>query len=289
MRKYLPAIILLLSSLNCLAQGDIGISYAAGVPLQSLAKHTQVAHQAVFSGTFRLPVKKHPYFFAGFEFGIGNYAHKTIEQTFTFSDGSTTLTDVRYNSNIGYANAVFRYDIPFKGRVVPYVNLKGGVTGLFTGIYVEDPKNPGGCEALDKSTAFKDATMTYTYGGGFRINLSKQLNGRHSYLLDLGVNNTRGGTIDYLNVKDLGSHDHSTMGGTDPDGGKPLTTKFINVNTQNIHEHQLAEIYSSPVRLLQINLGLFIKFNPEGVKAPKKAKQPKAKQHHSPCHAWRLG
>jgi len=286
MRKYLPAIILLISTLNCLAQGDIGIAYTVGVPLQTLAKHTQPAHQAVFTGNFRLPVKAHPYFFAGIELGIGNYAHKTIEQTFKFSDGTTTRTDVRYNSNIGFANAVFRYDIPFKGRVVPYVNLKGGVTSLFTGIYVEDPKNPDGCEALDKDLAFKDATMTYSYGGGFRINISKQKNGRHSYLLDLGVNNTRGGNVDYLNVKDLGEHDHSTMGGTSD--AKPLTTKFINVNTQSIHEHQLAEVYNSPIRILQINLGLVVKFNPEGAKAQKKAKQPKAKKHHSRCSAWRI-
>ena len=284
MRKYLPAIILLIASFNGLAQGDIGISYTLGVPLQSLAKHSQVAHQAVFSGNFRLPAKKHPQFFAGFEFGIGNYAHKTIEQTFTFSDGSTTKTDVRYNSNIGFANAVLRYDIPFKGRVVPYVNLKGGVTGFFTSIYIEDPKNPDGCEALDKDLAFKDMAMTYTYGGGFRINISRNKNGNHSYLLDLGVNNTRGGSVDYLNVKDLGEMDHSTMGGTNPDGGKPLTTKFINVNTQNIHEHQLAEVYNSPIRLLQVNLGFVVKFNSTGSNTSQTAKGSKAKKHK--CHGY---
>ena len=262
MRKNIPAIMLLLSSFNCLAQVDLGLSYMLGVPLQTMAKHIQPAHQAVFSGNFRLPVKSHPQFWAGFELGLGNYANKTIEQTFKFGDGTTTLTDVRYTSNLTYANAVFRYDIPFKGRVVPYVKLTGGGTTFFTSIFIEDPKNPDGCEALDKDLALKDFAMTYSYGGGFRINVSRKKDSHHSYLLDFGVGNTRGGTIDYLNVKDLGELDHSNMGGTSD--GKPLITKFININTQNIHEHQLAEVFSSPIRLLQINLGLVILFNSTG-------------------------
>jgi len=268
MRTRLLAIIVLSSSLSCVAQTDFGISYRLGVPLQKMADHMRPAHQAVFSGNYRLPIKKHQQVWVGAELGIGNYAHKTIEQTFQFRDGSTTQTDVRYNSSLAYANAVLRYDIPLKGRVTPYVNLKGGYTSFYTSIYIEDPTDPDGCKALDKDVALKDGSMTWGYGGGFRVNISKKGRKANTYLLDFNVSTMRGGNVDYLNVKTLGEHNHN--GQPSEEGVKPLTTKFINVNTQDIHEHQLAEVYNSDIRLLQVNMGLIMKFDGTGSCSGKK-------------------
>ncbi len=33
-------------------------------------------------------------------------------------------------------------------------------------------------------------------------------------------------------------------------GGKPLLVKFINVGTQDIHQHKVAQVYNSPLRIL---------------------------------------
>jgi len=40
------------------------------------------------------------------------------------------------------------------------------------------------------------------------------------------------------------------------DKSVPLNIRFVNVSTQAIHEHQLAEVYNSPLRLLEIKAGV---------------------------------
>ena len=43
----------------------------------------------------------------------------------------------------------------------------------------------------------------------------------------------------------------------DPDG-KPLEVEFINVNTQAIHEHTVAQVYTSSLRMLEFRLGITV-------------------------------
>jgi len=260
MRKYLlPTTVLLFSTFYASSQVEMGLGYGMGVPLKDMAKHIQLAHQGVFQLNYRLPIKKHPQFVVGLETGIGMYAEKTINQTFTFTDGSTTNTDVRYSSNIGFVNLVARYDIPVKGKVVPYVHLIGGYDEFYTDVYVEDPSDPMGCKPLENENAFNDHTFTWGYGGGMQINLgeSKRKSCGAQYKLDLAVTNVYGGDLEYLNVKHLGTHNHSDP--TSPDN-KPFVSKFINVNSQAIHEHQLAEIHNSNLRMLQIRVGMIVQF-----------------------------
>lgn len=259
MRKYLPAFLLIFLSSATYAQVELGLGYSLGVPLQKMAKHIQPAHQALLSGSYRLPIQKIPTLWAGLEIGTGSYGHKTIEQTFQFSDGTTTRTDVRYNSNIAYAAAVLRYEAPVKGPVIPYAKLSGGYMGFYTNIFIEDPENPDGCAAMDNDLVLSDGNFVVSYGGGLRILLKKSKTTDADYMLDLNVDKTMGGKVDYLNVRHLGEH-HDPGTGSDPEA-KPLTTRFINVNTQNIHEHQLAEVYTSPIRLLQVRLGFVMKIN----------------------------
>lgn len=62
-----------------------------------------------------------------------------------------------------------------------------------------------------------------------------------------------GGKLDYINTKHLQEeHDMSQM------GGKPLMVKFINVGTQDIHEHMVAQVYTSALRLIEIRGGIIV-------------------------------
>jgi len=261
MRKYLlPTAVLLFSSFYASSQQvEMGLGYGMGVPLKDMAKHMQLAHQGVFNINYRLPIKNYPQFVVGIETGIGTYAHKTINQTFQFTDGTTTNTDVRYSSNIGFVNLVARYDIPVKGAVVPYLHLIGGYDELYTDVYVEDPADPMGCKPLENENAFNDHTFTWGYGAGVQIKLkeSKRKSCGATYKLDLAATNVYGGDLEYLNVKHLTAHNHSDPQSPDT---KPFVSKFINVNSQAIHEHQLAEIHESRFRMLQIRIGLVIQF-----------------------------
>ena len=260
MRKYLlPTVVLLFSSFYANSQLEMGLGYGLGIPLKDMARHIQPAHQGILTLNYRLPIKNYPQFLVGIETGIGNYAEKTINQTFQFTDGTSTMTDVRYSSNIGFVNAVLRYDIPVKGNAVPYLHLIGGYNKFYTDVFVEDPDDPSGCEPLENENAFNDHTFTWGYGAGVQIKLNekKRKPGAASYKLDLAVTNVYGGKLEYLNVKHLKEHNHNDP--LSPDS-KPFVSRFVNVSTQAIHEHQVAEIFESNLRLLQIRVGFVIQF-----------------------------
>jgi hypothetical protein len=70
-------------------------------------------------------------------------------------------------------------------------------------------------------------------------------------MIDISANTIRGGEISYINTKHL--MDPQNM--TDPDG-KPLNVEFINVSTQSIHEHTVAQVYDSPLRMLEFKAGI---------------------------------
>ena len=69
----------------------------------------------------------------------------------------------------------------------------------------------------------------------------------------ISANTIRGGTLSYINTKHL--MDPSAI--TDPDA-KPLDVEFINVSTQAIHEHTVAQVYTSALRMLEFRAGVTI-------------------------------
>ena len=72
-------------------------------------------------------------------------------------------------------------------------------------------------------------------------------------MVDLSANIIRGGTMEYINTKHL--MDAQSM--SDPEG-KPLEVKFINVNTQSMHEHTVAQVYTSSLRMLEFRAGITV-------------------------------
>ena len=41
-------------------------------------------------------------------------------------------------------------------------------------------------------------------------------------------------------------------------GAKPLNVQFINASTQAIHEHTVAQVYISPLRMLEFRAGVVV-------------------------------
>ena len=42
---------------------------------------------------------------------------------------------------------------------------------------------------------------------------------------------------------------------------KPLNVQFINDSTQSIHEHTVAQVYTSPLRMLEFRAGITVKLS----------------------------
>ena len=82
------------------------------------------------------------------------------------------------------------------------------------------------------------------------------------YMIDIGISKIKGGRLNYINTKDIKSHIHTDPNNPTPTPtgkGEPLNIQFINITTRTIHEHQVAELYNSPLRMLDIKIGMLFK------------------------------
>jgi len=194
---------------------------------------------------------------AGIELGVGSYASKRIEQTFQFDNNTASVVPVNYSSNTFNINLQTRLNLlNDKNLVIPYITAKGGLYNFFSTIYIDDPSDAGGCHALEQKTIMNDKTLYWSAGGGLQADpaIFSKSKRKGNVLIDISANTIHGGTMEYINTKHL--VDAQTV--NDP-GGKPLQVKFINASTQAIHEHTVAQVYSSPLRLLEFRAGIKVK------------------------------
>jgi hypothetical protein len=230
--------------------------YSLGLPQQQMGQNIQAVHSLHAGGLYQLP-GQFKNLSVGLELGAGVYAHKEIEQTFNFDANTSTVVPVIYNSNVFNANLQTRYQFLDEKRymIVPYINAKAGLYNFFSNVTIEDPADPGGCRALDKKSLINDKTFYWGAGAGVQINpsiFSKHKKGG-PVMFDISINTIRGGKLDYINTKHL-KHEEDVP----QMGGKPLMVKFINVGTQDIHEHMVAQVYTSALRIIELRAGLIV-------------------------------
>jgi hypothetical protein len=244
------------------AQLQIGSTYSLSVPGATMRDNINPLHGITGSFLYGLPGTSER-FIVGAEIGVGNYAYVTKEQDLRFPDGSGIKTMVDYTSNAWNAALLSRFTILNKGKYIPYLSIKGGFTEFFSNIFVEDPEDPSSCKALERKNIIRDNTFFLAYGGGVQLDLSlfakKQQPGK--YRIDISVNKISGGRLNYINTKNIESHVHTDPNNPpEPGKGDPLKIRFINITTQAIHEHQVAEVYNSPLRMLDIKVGMVFKW-----------------------------
>jgi hypothetical protein len=237
-----------------------------GLPQQRMAKNINAVHQMVFSGGYRLP-NTLSFLSVGAEMGFGSYANKRVPTTFQIGNGAPTSTHVNYSSNTFNANSFVNIDISRNFPITPYITVKGGVHRFYSSIVVEDPNDEDGCRPLERESIIKDNTASLTYGVGLRYEIGKYGYGRcnKTQYIDLQILRTQGGTIDYINTKKLNDHSNHVATNTantanDDYEAKPLKMKFINVQSNVVHNHMVAEVFSTSLRLLDIRLGYYITF-----------------------------
>jgi hypothetical protein len=260
--KYIYTLVLavIISSYST-AQVEMGGSYSLSIPLREMAGNIQPLHSLNTHMFYRLPAKLNRISF-GVEMGYGIYAYTSKEQDLRFPDGSGINTTVTYSSNVASVNLQSRVNLFKQARLNPFVNGKLGYTVFFSNVTVEDPEDPLACRPLESRNIISDNTFYLAYGGGLQLDLcvfsKKQKPGKGS--VDLSINKINGGNLEYINTKNIQDHMHTDPNAPapplQPGKGEPLNIKFVNVSTQAIHEHQVAEVYNSPLRMLDIRLGV---------------------------------
>jgi len=259
--RYIYTLLFMAFSFCASAQFSISIGYSLGAPEQKMADNIKPVHSLVAGGMYKLPGKLDR-IQVGADIGWGMYANTRKMQTFNFGGGSSTETWVNYSSNVIQANIASKVFLIKDKSLMPYASGKVGYTSFYSNIYIEDPNDPAGCKALDQRNLIKDGTISTAYGAGLQVSwdaFGKKKNNKGAYI-DISVNSIRGGDLDYINTKKLIDADNPPTG-TD---GKPLNVRFINATTQEIHEHQVAEVYSTPLRLLEFKLSAVFYLTPRG-------------------------
>lgn len=192
---------------------------------------------------------------------VGFYASQTLKQTYQFSNGSTTVTDVTYTSNFNKTLLGAKFILTNDFRPVRlFVSPQIGVAGMKTKIVIADPQDEDDCKALERVTKKGDAGLVY--GGQIGLEISKHLLFKKSeedrsrfYVSYSFLNSFK--NFDYVNVRYMMDGDHSNM---DMDASRDVNAKFINVSTNTIHEHKIAELYTTKLNMWGINVGWIVNF-----------------------------
>jgi len=240
-------------TISILSSGQFYMSsgYSIGLPQQQMKQNIKPLHSLALSGFYKLPGNLDRVMI-GADVGWGIYSSSRKLQTFTFPNGDITQTDVFYNSMVVQGGLQARVNLLKNKTVTPFLNGKAGYASFYSNVFIENPNDPDGCAPLDQRNIIKDGTIYSGYGGGLQIDwrIFSKRGGKNTGWIDLTINSIRGGTLDYINTKSLINADSPPVNSD----GKPLSVTFINASTQQLHEHQVAEVYTSPLRMLEIKI-----------------------------------
>ncbi len=260
MKAFYLFILVFLSGVVASAQIKGGFSYSLSLPQKEMKENIKPVHSMnlVFMSHF----KKISKLAWGVEAGFGQYASFTKDQEVRFPDGSGITTQVSYSSNTVTAGLITRYSMFTEAKVNPYVTGKLGYASFFSKVFVADPEHEDDCKPLEKKTPIKDHSFYASYGAGAEIDISSAKHPKNVWL-DISVSQVHGTKLDYINIKDIKENIQSDPNNPGPitDKSAPLSIRFINVSTQTIHEHQMAEVYSSALRLLEMKIGVIWRFD----------------------------
>jgi hypothetical protein len=231
--------------------GNYEAPYKNSMPMMS------PAYGGGFEYMFK-PSTKVPLWITG-TFSGNYYAYKTIQNTYYLSDTSSTKLDVNYTSAMNKLLFGARY-VPELGDfpIVPYLSAQGGLNFMRSRIYVEDPED-GGCKALVNKNVFSRTGAIYTVGGGVQIN-TKLFGSKPRFgtrFIDIGVYYSGGTKMEYINVNYMKDEPQGPPAHATPtaENERDFYTPFVNLYTNNIHEHKIAEIYKSQYRMWNLRIG----------------------------------
>ena len=192
----------------------------------------------------------------------GTYSQKSLDQTYYFSDNSQTITNVHYKSSMRKYLLGTKFMVGHDFRMVRgFITPQIGLTKFRTNIVIEDTSSVDDCKPLDRKTTQKD--IGFVYGGELGIEISlDRFNKNHSdenkHKLVISGSYLAGfDHFEYVNVKYMKDEVHGTnVTHADAD----INSTFINLSTNEIHEHKIAELYHTSLMYWGINIGYVYNF-----------------------------
>ncbi len=240
--------------------GQIGTFIPIDIPVKSempkMGTNFGIGLSGAYSPFYTAPV------FLEFKASWGSYSAKTLQQTYMFDNGSQTTTDVSYTSSmhkylLGTKVMIGRDYRAVRGYLTPQI----GVANFKTKIVIADPLDEDDCQPLDRETSQRFAGFVYGGEIGAQISMEKLFRGissENTHKLTISASYLSGfNHFEYVNVRYMQDEVHDTQV-THTSGD--INASFINVTTNQIHEHKIAEVYHTNLRMIGINIGYTINF-----------------------------
>jgi len=214
-------------------------------PVGSMGRNIKDGFGITLEGAYKFTLP----FTVGMELAYTGYGYQRERQQYTFDDGSVTETDVVVENS--YTNLVVtgKYFLRGDKKINPYLSAKLGYSWFRTDLTIEDPEDIYSCHPLETDILAKDGTLIATGGVGLRIDFSSIFKKatEERFYFDASIHGTQGGNVKYMNVEK--NHTQQT-----PDSD--VMARFINTNTQVIHEHHVGYLYSSLMETMEFRLGV---------------------------------
>lgn len=199
---------------------------------------------------------------------FGIFSSRTMQQTYVFSSTSSTTTNVTYNSTMNKTLLGLKFQIGNDYKAVRfYVTPQIGAAYFRSRIVIDDPADQDDCKPLERKTNQHFNGMVYGGEIGMDVLMNKIFKGITSekHRLFISASFLSGfGKFEYVNVKYMQdqSHDMMNMGdmGASSDDGRDITGTFINVSTNTLHEHKIAELYRTSLQFWGFNIGYSFNF-----------------------------
>ena len=201
-------------------------------------------------------------FFIELKGSWGGYASRILEQTYQYDNGSQTRTDVTYTSSMNKYLLGVKYMIGQDFRAVRgFITPQIGVAKFKSRIVIADPQDVDDCQPLDRETAQRFTGFVYGGEVGAEVSLDRiftKMASENQHKIVLSANFLGGfNHFKYVNVRYMEDAVEGTHVGHD---GNSINASFINVSTNEIHEHQVAELYHSALRMWGFNVGYTFNF-----------------------------
>jgi hypothetical protein len=229
---------------------QVGLNYAYTAPAGGMKQYIRNGNGLVLSAYWTAPSQR---ISAGFEINWSNYGSDVSTQDYDFGDGTIAPMNIQVNNSFTNYMGNVRLYLLTTGYFRPYAELKAGYARYSTKLLVLDPDDMDSCEPVDQEILKEAGTMAYSAGGGIRIDVaSMSRHGRPGRaFIDLSVNATQGGRVDYMNTDAPSNAQHHTTPRADN-----VETEFINTQTQVVHKHHVGYVYSSFVQSTDFRLGM---------------------------------
>ncbi len=191
------------------------------------------------------------------------YSLRTLQQNYVFTGGSETTLDVTYKSRLNKFLFGTRIVIGSEYKSYRfYVTPQIGLAAMNSAIYIADPQDEDDCKALEKRKTQR--FNGFVYGGELGIDVSldrifKGMQTENKHRLNLSLTYLKGfKDFEYVNIKYMMDEDHGIEmqqhNGTNTSGREDIDATFVNVSSNNTHEHKIAELYITPLELIGFNL-----------------------------------